>query len=595
MKKLRSIKVKMFLFMSLLLLIPLLIVGILSYQKTNVLERAVIEKEDLEEINSEFSDIFIKYESLLTDISNMEEMQVPIIEVDNEQEGHHVNLPNSNDPKKTLFYEQFLSEISLDHPFLINLYVGTELGEMYLDNIPSEDVDLSQYDPRGRDWYIDAIENSGSVIWTEPYIDTASGQSTITLANTIHDSSGAIIGVAGMDFDMSQLATMIRHDILRSTIITTVVAIIIGLASMIFFLNRFVTTITRVNEQMGKIAEGDLTGEKLALNGNDELAELSHSVNNMQSDLTSIVDGVKGATDDVDTQSEQLTQFAVEVKEGSEQIAATIEELSSGVERQASSATDVVERMNQFNQDIQEAKKDGEEVTHHSHIVRQLTEEGSLYMSRTVEQMKQIDRVVNEAVKKVRGLDEKSQEISTLVQVIKDVSEQTNLLALNAAIEAARAGEHGKGFAVVADEVRKLAEQVTGSVEDITSIVRAVQLESNDVAHSLEDGYQTVYEGTAEIERTNGTFKQMNESITQMVSKMEAIAKKLHLLTENSYEVGTFIEDIAAISEQSAAGIEEVSASAQQSSSSMEEVTKSADELAKLANELKEQMNRFKL
>ncbi|GAE28869.1 methyl-accepting chemotaxis protein [Alkalihalobacillus hemicellulosilyticus] len=595
MKKLRSIKVKMFLFMSLLLLIPLLIVGILSYQKTNVLERAVIEKDDLEEVNSEFSDIFKEYESLLTDISNMEEMQVPTIEVDSENEGHHANLPNSNDPSKTIFYEQLLSEISLEHPFLINLYVGTELGEMYLDNIPSEDVDLSQYDPRERDWYIDAIVNSGSIIWTEPYIDTASGQSTITLANTIRDSSGTVIGVAGMDFDMSQLATMIRHDILRSTIITTVVAIMIGLACMVFFLNRFVSTITRVNEQMGKIAEGDLTGEKLASNGNDELAELSQSVNNMQSDLTLIVDGVKGATNHVDTQSKQLTQFAVEVKEGSEQIAATIEELSSGVERQASSATDVVERMSQFNQDIHEATKDGEEVTHHSHIVRKLTEEGSLYMSRTVEQMKQIDRVVSDAVKKVRGLDEKSQEISTLVQVIKDVSEQTNLLALNAAIEAARAGEQGKGFAVVADEVRKLAEQVTGSVEDITSIVSTVQLESNDVARALEDGYQTVNEGTTEIERTNGTFKQMNESITQMVAKMEAIAEKLHLLTENSNEVGTFIEDIAAISEQSAAGIEEVSASAEQSSGAMEEVTRSADELAKLANDLKEQMNRFKL
>ncbi len=581
--------------MSLLLLIPLLIVGILSYQKTNVLERAVIEKDDLEEVNSEFSDIFKEYESLLTDISNMEEMQVPTIEVDSENEGHHANLPNSNDPSKTIFYEQLLSEISLEHPFLINLYVGTELGEMYLDNIPSEDVDLSQYDPRERDWYIDAIVNSGSIIWTEPYIDTASGQSTITLANTIRDSSGTVIGVAGMDFDMSQLATMIRHDILRSTIITTVVAIMIGLACMVFFLNRFVSTITRVNEQMGKIAEGDLTGEKLASNGNDELAELSQSVNNMQSDLTLIVDGVKGATNHVDTQSKQLTQFAVEVKEGSEQIAATIEELSSGVERQASSATDVVERMSQFNQDIHEATKDGEEVTHHSHIVRKLTEEGSLYMSRTVEQMKQIDRVVSDAVKKVRGLDEKSQEISTLVQVIKDVSEQTNLLALNAAIEAARAGEQGKGFAVVADEVRKLAEQVTGSVEDITSIVSTVQLESNDVARALEDGYQTVNEGTTEIERTNGTFKQMNESITQMVAKMEAIAEKLHLLTENSNEVGTFIEDIAAISEQSAAGIEEVSASAEQSSGAMEEVTRSADELAKLANDLKEQMNRFKL
>nr|WP_062048868.1 hypothetical protein [Bacillus sp. JCM 19034] len=140
-----------------------------------------------------------------------------------------------------------------------------------------------------------------------------------------------------------------------------------------------------------------------------------------------------------------------------------------------------------------------------------------------------------------------------------------------------------------------MAEQVTGSVEDITSIVKAVQLESNDVARSLEGSYQTVNEGSKEIIRTDETFKQMNELIDTMISKIESIAVKLNSLTKNSQEVETFIEDIAAVSEQSAAGIEEVAASAQQSSSSMEEVTRSANELAQLADQLKLQMDRFKV
>nr|WP_062048870.1 methyl-accepting chemotaxis protein [Bacillus sp. JCM 19034] len=378
----------------------------------------------------------------------MDEMQVHTYETD-QIDGHYPNMPQSNDPNKTAFYQQFLSEFSGDHPFLINFYVGTEIGEMYLDNIPPEEVDLSQFDPRDRDWYVEALENEGTVIWTEPYIDTASGQSTITLALTVSDSTDSVIGVAGMDFDMARLATMIREDILRSTIITCLVTLVIGLISLYFFLNRFVTTISRMNEEMRQIANGNLTGEKIVVKGKDELTSLSQSVNDMKEDLYSIVEGVKGATSKVDVQSKQLTNFAVEVKEGSEQIATTIEELSSGVERQANTATEIVEMMGQFNHEIHEATKAGEEVTRHSQIVRELTNEGSQYMSSTVELMKKIDKVVSESVHKVRGLDQKSKEISTLVQVIKEVSEQTNLLALNAAIEAARAGEHGKGFAVV--------------------------------------------------------------------------------------------------------------------------------------------------
>src|SRR5690625_4595817 len=120
-------------------------------------------------------------------------------------------------------------------------------------------------------------------------------------------------------------------------------------------------------------------------------------------------------------------------------------------------------------------------------------------MSQSVEQMKRIDLIVSNAVEQVRGLDQKSDEISKLIQVVKDIADQTNLLALNAAIEAARAGEHGKGFAVVADEVRKLAEGVTRSVLEITSIVNSIQKETDDVVSSLNNGYKEVKGG---IERS---------------------------------------------------------------------------------------------
>ena len=216
-------------------------------------------------------------------------------------------------------------------------------------------------------------------------------------------------------------------------------------------------------------------------------------------------------------------------------------------------------------------------------------------MQSSTEQMAKIDSIVHQAVKKVEGLDRHAQEISKLVGVIRDIADQTNLLALNAAIEAARAGEQGKGFAVVADEVRKLAEQVAVSVTDITDIVGNIQSESRIVTNSLHDGYKEVAEGTNQIQSTGEAFEEMSGKLGDMSSRINAISDNLSNIASSSEIMRTDIEEIAAISEESAAGIEQTSATSQQSSSSMEEVSANAQQLALLAEQLNDHVKRFKL
>ena len=209
--------------------------------------------------------------------------------------------------------------------------------------------------------------------------------------------------------------------------------------------------------------------------------------------------------------------------------------------------------------------------------------------------MRAIDRIVQESVIKVEGLSEQSKEITRLVSVIDGIANQTNLLALNAAIEAARAGEHGKGFAVVADEVRKLAEQVSLSVIDISTIVSDIQAETINVTSSLQAGYEEVKRGTAQITYTGETFENIADAVNNMFANIETISDNIQGIAETSTKINQAIDEIAAISEQSAAGVQQTSATIEETASTMEEMARNTDMLAEMAEQLNDQVRQFKL
>lgn len=375
----------------------------------------------------------------------------------------------------------------------------------------------------------------------------------------------------------------------------TILVIALGVIAALFTSNIIAKPVKIILERMKTIAQGDLSHELLELKTNDEIDQLVKATNDMTSSTRNLLSKINQVTDTVTGKSEELTQSANEVKIGSEQIASTMEELASGSERQANSAGGISSSMENFSAVVEEANTKGEDVRQSSMGVLEMTSEGSELMDSSTAQMTRIDQIVKDAVQKVQGLDSQSRKISELVSVIKDIAEQTNLLALNAAIEAARAGEHGKGFAVVADEVRKLAEQVSDSVNNITDIVNGIQSESSLVTKSLQDGYKEVEQGTGQIKTTGEMFGNINAAVTEMAKNIQTVSENLSGIVENTKEMNTSIQEIAAVTEESAAGIEQTSASAQQTSSSMEEVANSSTELSTLAEELNKLVKQFKL
>ena len=378
-------------------------------------------------------------------------------------------------------------------------------------------------------------------------------------------------------------------------IVISALVIVLGIIVAIATAASITRPLRMVMNRMQLVANGNLNQEPLQAKTTDEIGQLVTATNDMSESMRNIMVKINDVSTTVTAHSEELTQSANEVRSGTEQISTTMEELASGSETQANQSGEISSMMAIYTKQLEEVNENADQVQGESSQVIQMTSEGSTLMDSSMNQMESIDTIVQDAVQKVQGLDVQSQEISKLVVVIRDIADQTNLLALNAAIEAARAGEHGRGFAVVADEVRKLAEQVAHSVTDISGIVDNIQNEFSIVTTSLNSGYEEVKHGTQQIRLTGEKFTGIQKSVSEMIDNINNITANVSEIASNSQKMNHAIQEIAAVSEESAAGIEQTSASSQQTSSSMEEVAGSADELAKLAEELNGLVGQFKL
>lgn len=472
-----------------------------------------------------------------------------------------------------------------------------ELNEML------QGVTINLYDSDGAVVISSEEENIGELIDDTSILSSVESGETISLSDEerLHSyipmfdpTQSEMIGVIGIDQDISIIHET-KQQIVFIALLITVGTLLIVLFVSVAFSKTISNPIKQIAGLMGQLSEGNLTVAIGESDRKDEIGQLTKAMQVMKETLHETIGQVTDASSSLATQSEELTQSAVEVKIGSEQIAMTMEEIASGTEKQADSVSTLAHTMGVFATKAQETSEKGAHIQTSSIEVLDLTKGGRQLMTSSEKQMMKIDEIVQEAVGKMGRLDNQTQEISKLVSVIQEVAAQTNLLALNAAIEAARAGEHGKGFAVVADEVRKLAEQVSVSVTDITDIVTNIQTESANVTESLQSGYSEVEQGTHHIKMTSGTFDEINEAMTEMAGNIKVIAENLSDIAGNSQALNYSIDEIAAISEESAAGVEETAATSQQASSSMEEVAGGSEKLADLADKLHALVGRFKL
>ncbi|WP_080847848.1 methyl-accepting chemotaxis protein [Cytobacillus gottheilii] len=327
----------------------------------------------------------------------------------------------------------------------------------------------------------------------------------------------------------------------------------------------------------------------------DEIGELSVSFNNMTNTLKAVFGTVQDSSQQVASASEQLSASAEQNSNASEHITMTVQELAIGSDKQLNT----VDKSARVIEDITEHTKT---ITNHTEKITKdvlhastLSSEGNQAIKKVNEQMNSIYENVNSLSKAVGSLDARSNEISQITNVITGISAQTNLLALNAAIEAARAGEHGKGFAVVADEVRKLAEESTKSTEQIANLIQLIQNDTNVTLETMEKAAEEVQSGLNVVHIAGSSFEKIEEAVNGVVLQIEDISESLKKLSSGTISVNDSIKNVSTVAQETSMVTQNISAATEEQLASMQEITSSSLALAKLADDLQVIIKQFKI
>jgi methyl-accepting chemotaxis protein len=410
----------------------------------------------------------------------------------------------------------------------------------------------------------------------------------------------------------------------------------------------FTTTTERLNfkssDEMGQLAGG--LNEMI-----DALQSCGQSFAVMNENLRSMFQQVVDSASGLNASSVQLASTANQSGQASSQIATTIQQVARGAAQQSDSVNQAVSSVEQMSTAIDEVAQGAQEqasmVNQASEVTAQISEAVHLiaenaksqattsaeavetsrssarFVEETIQGMKTIKNKVDVSTQKVQEMGHRSDQIGMIVETIDDIASQTNLLALNAAIEAARAGEHGKGFAVVADEVRKLAEKSANATKEIAGLIRGIQQIVAEAVKAMNESAREVDKGVALANQSGQSLasllassesgKRSGEEIAQSAAKMNELAQALvdsmtrvsavvekntastEKMTAGSSEVTYAIENIASVSEENSAAVEEVSASAEQMNAQVEEMAGYAQSLSEMAELLNQLVGRFKL
>lgn len=550
-------------------------------------------------------------------------------------------------------------------------YVGTEKG-IFMTS-PTTLENSSDFDPRERPWYKEAMENNTEVIITEPYISNSTNKVVVTIAKATADNKGVVaidlkldsladilnsvkIGEEGYLFLLDRTKHYISHPtaeagseasedffeklytsdtgkvnyitegeqkrlafttneltgwkiagamhltevdknvapIMNFSISIIVIALLLGGILVLLLVRSFSKPIKLLVEASERISQKDLS-VGVELNTNDEFEVLAKAFNQMRENLNDIISRVHLESTNLASASEQLSASTDQNTLATEQISTSIQEVAIKSGHQSESIEDSEKMTIEMAESVYQIVTSSNEVSATATNTMSAVNEGNKALETTVNQMKYIKENTHELAHNIEGLGHLSNQISNIVDVITAISDQTNLLALNAAIEAARAGEHGKGFAVVADEVRKLAEESAQSAVQIKELIEQIHSVTGNTVKSMETATNEVDKGIVIANNAGESFMTITGYVDTISEQVKRVNSEIEAISTSTEQFIQTFKDVASIGVIISSETQNVSASTEEQLASMEEISHSAASLTEIAEELQELVGQFKL
>jgi len=360
------------------------------------------------------------------------------------------------------------------------------------------------------------------------------------------------------------------------------------------FKDRVLMPLRDIGAVMIKAGEGDLT-VYIDLQTGDELEMLATECNGLIRSLGRIASGVRSSAEVLSGSAAQLSASSEEMNSSTMEVSSSVQQIAHGAELQSRKVEETSSSMESITGHVADVAEQAEEASRASEEAARFALEGEQATGEAIDKIEDVRQAIDTLADSVDVLGKRSEEIGDIVGVITSIAEQTNLLSLNAAIEAARAGESGRGFSIVAEEVRKLADGSGKAAERIGELIKEVQVETAKAVKYMDVGAREIVMGTEVVGRSGDSLRKITESVSRTAMMVEQIAHATAEQTGKTLAVDRAIHDIAAVVEQNAASAEETAAATQEQTACMQEISASAQELAEMAQRLEDSVQLFKV